>query len=243
MANQLDLEEQEQLDQLKHYWKQYGNLVTWALIVVLGAYAAWNGYQYWQRSQATQAAAMFDEVERVSKLGDISKVERAFGDMKDRYAGTAYAQQSGLLVAKLYYEAGKVDAAKAALEWVATKAADDGYRAIAKLRLAGILAEAKAFPDALSQLDGTFPTEFLPLVADRKGDIFALQSKSAEAKAEYEKAYKAFDERTEYRRLVELKLNALGVDPRASVVIPAATGSSVAPVAPSANAASAGNAK
>lgn len=243
MANQLDLEEQEQLDQLKHYWKQYGNLITWALIVVLGAYAAWNGYQYWQRSQATQAAAMFDEVERVSRLGDISKVERAFGDMKDRYASTAYAQQSGLMVAKLYYEAGKVDAAKAALEWVATKAADDGYRAIAKLRLAGILAEAKAFPDALSQLDGAFPTEFLPLVADRKGDIFALQGKSAEAKVEYEKAYKAFDERTEYRRLVELKLNALGVDPRASPVVSAVAGSPAAPAAPSANPASAGSAK
>jgi predicted negative regulator of RcsB-dependent stress response len=243
MANQLDLEEQEQLDQLKHYWKQYGNLISWALIVVLGIYAAWNGYQYWQRGQATQAAAMFDEVERVSRLGDISKVERAFGDMKDRYASTAYAQQSGLMVAKLYYEAGKVDAAKAALEWVATKAADDGYRAIAKLRLAGILAEAKAFPDALSQLDGAFPTGFLPLVADRKGDIFALQGKNAEAKAEYEKAYKAFDERTEYRRLVELKLNALGVDARASAVIPAVTVSPVAPSAPSANAASAGSAK
>ena len=216
MANQLDLEEQEQLDQLKHFWKQYGNLITWALIVAMGAYAAWNGYQYWQRSQASQAAAMFDEVERVSKLGDISKLERAFSDMKDRYASTAYAQQSGLLVAKLYYEAGKVDAAKSALEWVATKAPDDGYRAIARLRLAGILAQAKAFPEALGQLDGAFPSEFLSLVADRKGDIFALQGKAAEAKVEYEKAYRAFDERIEYRRLVELKLNALGVDPRAS---------------------------
>ena len=239
MANQLDLEEQEQLDQLKHLWKQYGNLITWALIVALGAYAAWNGYQYWQRNQASQAASMFDEVERVSKLGDIPKLERAFGDMKDRYASTAYAQQSGLLVAKLYYEAGKVDAAKAALEWVATKAADDGYRAIAKLRLAGLLAEAKAFPDALSQLDGAFPTEFLPLVADRKGDIFTLQGKTAEAKAEYEKAYKSFDERTEYRRLVELKLNALGADPRA----PAVVGSTVTAAAPSATPASAGSAK
>ena len=243
MANQLDLEEQEQLDQLKHLWKQYGNLISWILIAALGAYAAWFGYQRWQGNQASQAAAMFDEVERVSKLGDISKVERAFGDMKDRYASTAYAQQSGLLVAKLYYEAGKVDAAKAALEWVAAKASDDGYRAIARLRLAGLSAEAKAFPDALSQLDGAFPTEFLPLVADRKGDIFALQGNNAEAKREYEKAYKTFDERTEYRRLVELKLNALGVDPRAPAVSPAVVGSTVKPVAPSVTAASAGSAK
>jgi hypothetical protein len=41
----------------------------------------------------------------------------------------------------------------------------------------------------------------------------AAQGKKAEAKAEYQKAYKEFDERSEYRRLVEVKLNALGVDP------------------------------
>ena len=223
MANQLDLEEQEQLDQIKHFWKQYGNLITWALIVVLGGFAGWNVYQYWQRNQATQASAMFDEVDRMASTGDISKVERAFTDMKDKYAGTAYAQQSGLLVAKLYYDAGKLDAAKAALAWVADKASDEGYQVIAKLRLAGILVESKAYPEALAQLGGSFPVEFAPLVADRKGDILSLQGKGTEARAEYEKAYKAFDERIEYRRLVEVKLNALGVNPRGgeSAVLPA----------------------
>jgi predicted negative regulator of RcsB-dependent stress response len=52
MAKHLDLEEQEQLDDLKHFWKSYGNLITWTLIVAFGAYAAWNGWQYWQRTQA-----------------------------------------------------------------------------------------------------------------------------------------------------------------------------------------------
>ena len=67
MATQhLDLEEQEQLDQLKHFWKQYGNLITWVLIAVLGAYAGWNGYQYWQRSQAAQASALYGEIERLA---------------------------------------------------------------------------------------------------------------------------------------------------------------------------------
>ena len=62
MAKHLDLEEQEQLDELRHFWKTYGNLITWLLIAVLGTFAAWNGYQYWQRSRAVQAAALFDEV-------------------------------------------------------------------------------------------------------------------------------------------------------------------------------------
>src|SRR5665647_3101923 len=114
MANQLDLEEQEQLDQLKHYWSQYGNSVTWALVLVLGLFAGWNFYQYWQRNQAAQAAGMFDEVERVVKLADMAKVDRVFGDMKDRFGSTAYAQQAGLLAAKQYYSAGNVAAATAA---------------------------------------------------------------------------------------------------------------------------------
>lgn len=216
MANHLDLEEQEQLDQLKHFWKQYGNLITWALIVVLGAFASWNFYQYWQRSQATQAAAMYDEVERVVQSADTAKIDRAFGDMKERFASTSYAQQAGLLVAKRYYSAGQLDAAKSALTWVADKASDPGYQALAKLRLAAILMDTKALDEALKQLSGSFPASFEALVADRQGDILLLQGKRKEAIAAYEKAFKTFEGRTEYRRLVEVKLNSLGVDPQSA---------------------------
>jgi predicted negative regulator of RcsB-dependent stress response len=219
MANHLDLEEQEQLDQIKHFWKQYGNLITWALIVVLGAFAAWNSYQFWQRRQAAQAAAMYDEVDRIARSGDIAKLDRALGDMKDKFASTTYAQQAGLLAAKVYFEAGKVDAAKSALAWVADASTDEGYQAIARLRLAGVLAESKSFDEALKQLSLAFPADFAGLVSDRRGDIFLLQNKKAEAKAEYEKAYQSFDERSDYRRLVEVKLNALGADPRTRAAV------------------------
>jgi predicted negative regulator of RcsB-dependent stress response len=213
MANHLDLEEQEQLDEIKHFWKQYGNAVTWILIVVLGAYAAWNGYQYWQRSQAAQAAAMFDEIEKVSREGDADKLARAFNEMKDRFALTAYAQQAGLLVAKSLYESGKLDDAKATLMWVAEKSADAGYASVGRLRLAGVLMDAKAYDEALKVLDTGVAEEFAALQADRRGDIYLAQGKKPEAKAQYLKAFKAFDERTDYRRLVLVKLNSLGVDP------------------------------
>lgn len=214
MANHLDLEEQEQLDQLKHFWQQYGNLITWVLIVVLGAFAGWNLYQRWQLSQASQAAAMYDEVERTIGGGDLAKLDRVLADMKDKFPNTTFAQQAGLLSAKAYFEGGKIDEAKAALTWVAGKSSDAGYQAIARLRLASVLMEGKAFEEAAKQLSGEFPSEFSALVSDRRGDIFALQGKKAEAKSEYEKAYKLFEERADYRRLVEVKLNSLGVNPR-----------------------------
>ena len=213
MANHLDLEEQEQLDQLKHFWKQYGNLITWVLIAVLSVLAAWNGYQYWQRKQSTQAAAMFDEVEKVVAGGDVDKASRAFNDMKDRFASAAYTQQAGLLVAKMAYEATKPEVAKATLVWLADNASDSGYAAIARLRLANVYMEARSFDEALKVLDGVKAAEFAALSSDRRGDIYAAQDKLAEAKTHYLKAYQAMDERSEYRRLLKYKLNALGVDP------------------------------
>ena len=216
MANQLDLEEQEQLDQLKHFWQQWGNAITWLAIVVLGSFAAWNGYQYWQRSQAAQAAAMYDEVERVLKSGDPARLDRALADMKDKFAGTVYAQQAALLAAKSYFEAGKSDAAKAALAWVIEKSGDEGYRAVARLRLAALLLEAKEYDEGLKQLAAPMPGEFGALAADRRGDILVLQGKTDLARAEYEQAFKGLDDQGEYRRLVEVKLNALGVNPRAA---------------------------
>ena len=222
MAKHLDLEEQEQLDELKHFWKQYGNLITWGLIAICGSFAAWNGYHYWQRGQQAQAAVMYDEVERAAASGEASRLDRALADMKDKFGRTAFAQQAGLLAAKTYYDKGNIDGAKSSLVWVAGKSADEGYQAIAKLRLAGVLLETKAYDEALQQLSGSFPKDFAALVADRRGDVFAAQGKTGEAKAEYEKAYKGMDERTEYRRLVEVKLNALGVNPSAALPSPVA---------------------
>lgn len=216
MVKHLDLEEQEQLDELKHFWKTYGNLITWVLIAVLGTFAAWNGYQYWQRSQAAQAAALFDEVDRSALAGDVARLERSLADMKDKFGRTSYAQQAALLAAKVFFEKNKQDAAKESLNWVAENAADDGYRAVARLRLVAVLVAQKSYDEALKQLSVSFPKDFDALVADRKGDVLALQGKKAEAIAEYEKAYKLIDAQSDYRRLVEVKLGALGVDPGAA---------------------------
>jgi predicted negative regulator of RcsB-dependent stress response len=170
---------------------------------------------------------LYDEVERAAQAGDMTRVERAFADIKDKFGGTTYAQQAGLLAAKVWATKGNNDAAKGALNWVAGKASDEGYQAVARLRLAGIFIEAKAYDDALKELSGEFPKEFEPLVDDRRGDIYKLQGKKEDAKAAYITAYKGFDEGAEYRHLLEVKLNALGVDPEQlkPTATPATTGS------------------
>jgi len=218
MANHLDLEEQEQLDQLKHFWNTWGTLISSVLILIAGTVAAWNGYQYWQNRQAVQAAALFDAVDAAARAGDPGRMEQAFADLKSKYSGTAQAAQAGLTLAKALLDNGNADGAKEALAWVAEKSSDDGLQALAKLRLASVLMDQKSYDEALKLVSGASSPEFEAVYADRKGDILVLQGKRAEAVAEYSRAYKAFEEGVEYRRLVEIKLNALGVAPSGAAV-------------------------
>jgi predicted negative regulator of RcsB-dependent stress response len=215
MATQLDLQEQEQLDTLKAFWKQYGNLITWVLIVALGAFAAWNGWNWWQRDQSLKASAMYDALEQAAQAGDAERSGRVFADLKERYPGTAFAQQGGLAAAKVQFEKGQADAAKASLQWVADNAVETEYRTIARLRLAALLAAAKQYDEALKQLDGATAAGFEALVADRRGDVLAAAGKKDEARAAYQAAWKAMDDKIDYRRLIDAKLTALGAAPEA----------------------------
>lgn len=215
MAKHLDLEEQEQLDELKHFWRKHGDWISWALIIVFGSIAGWNALQYWRSNQAMQAAGLYDEVDRAARAADLVRLEQGFADMKSRYGESAYAQQTGLLVASALAEKGELEKAKSALGWVAEQAGDEGYRAVARLRLAGLLAEGKAYEEALKQLDAVTLKEFLALAADRRGDIYALSGNPAKARDEYQKAYAGLQDAGPYRRLVEVKLNALGAQPLA----------------------------
>lgn len=222
MANHLDLEEQEQLDQLKHFWSTWGTLISSVLIVVFGAVAAWNFYQFWQNRQGTQASALLDAIESAAQTNDQARIQQAFSDIQMKYPSTVQAGQAALLIAKMQSDQGNADPAKTALEWAAVHTPDEGYKALARLRLVSLLIEQKSYDQALQPLSEKFPSEFDAIVADRKGDVLVLQGKKSDAVLEYIRAYKTFPESAEYRRLVEVKLNALGSSPEAVLLSAAA---------------------
>jgi len=211
MASQLDLEEQEQLAELKHFWKTYGNLISWLLILVLGGYAAWNGWQYWERSQAAKASAMYDEVEKAVTANDSARVERSLADMKDKFGSTHFAHQAGLLAARQLYAQGKADQAKAILSWVAEGAPTPALKDVARLRLAALLWESKALDEALKQLNASFTPEMSGLASDMRGDVLQAKGQTAEAIAAYQQAWKQLPANVDYRRMVQAKLSAWGV--------------------------------
>jgi predicted negative regulator of RcsB-dependent stress response len=212
MAKPLDLDEQEQLDQIKHFWAKYGNAISAVLIVLFGSIAAWNGWQYWQNKQGAEAAVLFDEFDRASKAGEIERMQRALTDMQAQYGGTVLTAQAALLAAKTHVDRQQSEPARAALAWVAESASDDALKAIARLRLSALDIQAQAWDAALAQLAAPVPVAFAGLVADRRGDVYMAQGKATEARQAYESAYKALGPQDAYRTLVAAKLAAMGVD-------------------------------
>lgn len=213
MATHYDLQEQEQLAQIKHFWSRYGNLITWTLIVVLTAIAAWNGWNYWQRQKAQQAAALMDELERVVPSQDLDRIQRVWADIQAHAANTLQAQQAGLLVAKVAIDAERPELARQALQTVVAKSKDDALTAVARLRLASIELDQGQLDAAAAHLQSAVPAEFEALKADRQGDLHALRGQNDEARQAYQKAWTLMAGELEYRRLIEAKLNALGVNP------------------------------
>ncbi len=224
MANHLDLEEQEQIDQLKHFWNTWGTLISSVLLLVFGSIAIWNGYQYWQNRQAMQAAAVLEALHTAVQAKDEAKLEQAFKDVREQYASTNQSVLAGLQAAQAWQAQKNTAKAEEALQWVSQSGADEGHKAIARLRLAGLLIEKKAYDEALKQLSFAVPTAFEGIVADRQGDIRMLQEKPEQALEQYRKAYDKLENNPEYRRLVEFKLNALGVQPAKASVATAGQG-------------------
>jgi predicted negative regulator of RcsB-dependent stress response len=205
-----DLEEQEQLASLKAWWNQYGNLVTWLLIAALAGYAAWTGWKYYERNQASQSAQLYDELQKAAAAKDNARVLRAAADMREKFPRTPYAQMAALAAAKSAFEAKDLAAAKTQLQWVIDNGRDADYKALARIRLAGVLLDEKAYDEALKVLSAEVPAHFAGPVADRKGDILAAQDKRDDARAAWKLALEKTDEKNPARQLIQLKLDAIG---------------------------------
>jgi predicted negative regulator of RcsB-dependent stress response len=136
--------------------------------------------------------------------------------LKTNYPSTAWTAQASLIIAKQHMSDKNPKGTEDALSWAVLHAADDGVKAIAGLRLAGLYMEQGNFDKSIELLNKTVPADFKALYADRKGDIFLLQKKYEEAVSAYRSAYEALTADIDYRKLIEVKLNGLGIDPSSS---------------------------
>lgn len=205
-----DLEEQEQLAELKAWWKANGTMVIWVAAVSLATIAAVQGWRYYQTNQAEQAAALYGTLQKTLVSNDSKKIRDAAALVIEQFPRTAYASRSALISARASFEAGDAQAAKLQLQWVLDHAGEEDLIDVARLRLAGILLDEKKHDEALKLLDSKHGESFGGLYADLKGDVLAAQGKVAEARGAYQMALEKSDKKSPYRNLLQIKLDALG---------------------------------
>ena len=205
-----DLEEQEQIDEIKAWWKQYGNLVLLVVIAALLTVAGVRGWSYYQTKQGLEAGELYVQLQGAMGANDAKKAQDIAAVITDRYKRTGYAAFAALAAAKVAADTGDLATAKSRLQWVIDNARDDETRDIARLRLAAVLMDEKNYDEALKLLDAKHIETFTALYADLKGDALAAQGKIQEARAAYQTALDKSDSKSGYRALVQVKLDALG---------------------------------
>ena len=205
-----DLDEQERLDELKAWWKRWGNLVMVGLAVVIAVAAGWR---YWQNHTVTQtleAATVYEKLTQSLAANDAKGAREAGSMLIDQYKKTAYAPRAALLLAKLNVASKDMKSAQAQLEWAAANSKEPAIKDLARLRLAGVLLDQKQYEAAQKTLSSTHSDAFASRFDDLKGDVLLAQGKQAEARAAYQAAYGKMKEDNPYRNIIELKLDALG---------------------------------
>jgi predicted negative regulator of RcsB-dependent stress response len=193
-----DLEEQEQLDEFKAWWKKSGKLISNLILVVLLAYAGWQGYHYFQAKKSVEASTLYQALVTTdtSKVADIQ---------------AQATKLTAIYAAKVNMAANDHKNAKTQLEWAAKNAKESTTKAIASLQLAGILFEEKSYDAALKLLSSNNDKGFAGLKEDLKGDIYMVQGKKAEARKAYETALGELDSQGKLSQYTRQKLESLGV--------------------------------
>lgn len=182
-----DLEEQEQIAEIKAWWKQYGNRLVNVATVIALVVIVWQGWNWYHRNQSGQASMIYGALQKAVQEKDTQKVKAASGELLEKFGRTPYAVLGALTSAKAMVEAGDAQTAKAQLLWAAEHAKDE-LRDLARLRAAAVLLDEKTYDQALKQLEGASSPAFEIRFQEMRGDIFAAQGKRTEAVAAFQMA-------------------------------------------------------
>ncbi len=206
----LDLQEQEQVETLKAWWKDNGKWVLLTLAIVLGGYAGMQGWQAYKTNQALAASSLFFDMAKQVESGDPKRINDAAMAVVSSHGGSAYAPRAYLLASQINLQLGDPSRAKTQLQWVIKNASEEGLKSVARLNLVALLLDEKNFAEAQDLLEAPHPDSYDNLYADLKGDVLSAQGKKEEARAAYQNALEKTDSKSQYSALIRMKLDALG---------------------------------
>ncbi|MBL8445897.1 MAG: tetratricopeptide repeat protein [Zoogloeaceae bacterium] len=209
-----DLEEQEQLSELKAWWARWGTLVTAVAVSLALISVGWQAWQWYRNKSSVEAGVLFVALERAAAQGDATKARELAGQIFEQYGRTAYGDLAALVSGKAQFEAGDLKNAEAQLSWAVEHGRDPALRDLARLRLAVVLIDQGKAEAALQQLAADPRPAFKASFADVRGDAMVALGKNEEARAAYQAALDALGQGTQateaFRQVIQLKQDVVG---------------------------------
>lgn len=207
----LDLEEQEQVEELKAWWKQHGTLITAVVLAVALGFAGWQGWRWYQSSQAAQASMLYETLAKAAQANDAKALRDAAGTLVESYPRTLYASMGALVAARYHFDRSDLKGAKAQLQWVIERAPSQDFKDLARLRLAAVLLDEKAYDEALKTLEAKPAAAYEAQYAALRGDVLLAKNQIEPAKGAYKLALeKADGSDGAFQESVRMRLEALG---------------------------------
>ncbi len=203
------LEEQQELDDFKYFWKNWGRWLFALLIAAALGYLGYIIYKDHKISQNREAAEVLAQmVDKAQSKADSKQINVDLLKLQQDYPDTVPAAQATMMVAATEFDAGRYDTAAGHLNWVLSNQKAPLIQALAAQRLAVVLLQQKKYDAAIAALSTKVEADFEPLLLEAKGDVYAAQNKTKEAAQSYQQALEKLPKDAIERELLQMKLDS-----------------------------------
>ncbi len=203
------LTEQEQIELLKNWIKQYSLVILAGVTIAVIAITGWRYWEQRQQKTLTHASNIYDELLIDRAQNDKTATATQAQKLLTHYSQTSYGQMAAFILARQAIVKKDYPAAEKQLTHVLKHSKIPAFRQIARIRLARIkLAEQQA-AEALSLLHTIDDKSFAGLINEIKGDAYLAQNKTAEARDAYSQALAEIPNAEVSRPLLQMKYDNL----------------------------------
>ena len=203
------LEEQQELDNFKYFWKSTGRWLFALLIAAALGYLGYTMYKSHKASQSQEAAEVLAKiVDKMQAKASQAEVNADLTNLQQNYPDSIAAAQATLMAAATEYDARRYDVAEGHLNWVLKNQKAPLIQALAAQRLGIVLLQQKKYDAAIAALNTKVEADFEPLLLEAKGDVYAAQNKTKEAAQSYQQALEKLPKDAIERELLQMKLDS-----------------------------------
>lgn len=200
------IEEEQEINQLKDWWKENGKTIIVAFILGVGGMFGWRYWQAHQAEQIAQASAQYDALIYSSQQDEQAK-KANIEQFVQANSKTAYAVFALLDEAKKATEKQDFAAAEANLNQALTQSQDEVLTSIIALRLSAVQFQLGQLDNALTTLNQVKGESFNARKAILTGDIQVAKGDKVEAKNSFEQAQQSGSQLEQ--QMAKMKLNNL----------------------------------